>query len=140
MTKTAKKTTKMTFKTPAIMRKGFRAYVGMYGAAYERALPVWNKAVKNYDDYAVRGEVLETSATTYATDATKTARAFAAKRFEKRSTQLRSFLPGAANDRVQELEVEIAKLNKKIVTLSKSTVKKAATRVTKVTTKVVKVA
>jgi len=137
-TKAPKAAPKMTFKTPAIMRKGFRAYVGMYGAAYEAAVPVFNKAVKNYNDYAAKGEVLETAATTYANDTTKTARAFVTKRFEKRSAQLRSFIPGAANDRAAELEAEIAKLNKKIVSLTKTAPKKAAKRVTKVAKTAVK--
>jgi len=125
------KTAKTTFKTTDALRKGFRAYVGMYGAAYERVMPVYNKAVKNYDDYAARGEKLETFAGTFAKDA----RTFATKRFEKRTAQLRSFLPGAANDRVQELETEISKLNKKIISLSKAAPKKLAKRVTKVTKK-----
>ncbi len=134
MTKTTKKTAKTTetvktnfvanLKTPAILHKGFRAYVGMYGAAYEAALPVYEKAVKNYDDYAVRGEKLETVATTYAKDTRKTVTEFAKARFEKRSAQLRAFVPGAANDRVAQLEADIAKLNKKIVTLAKKTTKK----------------
>jgi len=136
-TKTAK-TAKMTFKTPAIMRKGFRAYVGMYGAAYEAAMPVFNKALKNYNDYAAKGEMLETAATTYAKDTSKTAREFAASRFEKRSAQLRSFIPGVANDRTVELEAKIAKLNKKIASLSKTAPKKAAKRVTKVAKKATK--
>lgn len=130
MTKTTKttETVKTNFvanlKTPAIVRKGFRAYVGMFGAAYEAATPVFDKAVKNYDDYAVRGEKLETVATTYAKDTRKTVTEFAKARLTKRSAQLRSFVPGAANDRVVELEAEIAKLNKKIVTMAKSTAKK----------------
>ena len=75
------KTVKTTFKTTETLRKGLRAYVGMYGAAYERALPVYQKAVKSYDDYAVRGEKLETAATVYAKDTTKTVREFAATRY-----------------------------------------------------------
>jgi len=136
MTSTTKKTTKKTetvktsfvanLKTPAIVRKGFRAYVGAFGAAYERALPVYEKAVKNYDDYAARGEKLETVATTYAKDTRKSVTEFAKARFEKRSAQLRSLVPGAANDRVVELEAEIAKLNKKIVSMAKTTSKKVA--------------
>lgn len=140
MTKTTKKTTKKTetvktsfvanLKTPAILHKGVRATIGMYGAAYEAALPVYKKAVKNYDDYAVRGEKLETVATTYAKDTRKTVTDFAIARFEKRSAQLRAIMPhlkaSAANDRVVELEAEIAKLNKKIVSFAKSTSKKVA--------------
>ena len=46
MANTTKKTTKTSkvaftanLKTPALVRKGFRAYVGVFGAAYEAALP-----------------------------------------------------------------------------------------------------
>ncbi len=146
MTKTAKTTKKAettktslvsnlktNLKTPAIVRKGFRAYVGMFGAAYEAAQPVFEKAVKNYDDYAARGEKLETLATTYAKDTRKSVTEFAKARFEKRRKQLRAIVPGAApqghslhsaNDRVQELEAEIAKLNKKIASKAKTAAKK----------------
>lgn len=132
MTKTTQKTeaVKTSFianlKTPAMVRKGFRAYVGMYGAAYEAAMPVYEKAVKNYDAYAARGEKLEAVATTYAVNTRKSVTEFAKARFEKRSAQLRALIPGAANDRVQELEAEIAKLNKKIASMAKTTAKKVA--------------
>ena len=125
------KTVKTTTKTTEALRKGFRAYVGMYGAAYERALPVLEKAVKSYDEYAVKGEKLETAATVYAKDTTASVRTFAGKRFAMRSAQIRSFLPGAANDQVAELEATITKLNKKIAKFSKT----AATKVTNTATK-----
>ncbi len=142
---TQKKTTKYTFKTPAAVQKGFRAYVGLFGAAYERAVPVFEKAAKNYDNYAARGEKLETSATSFVKDASKNVSEFASKRYEMRAAKVRSFFPKAANDRVVELEAEIAKLNKKIVTLAKNTAKgtakkapkKAAKSVTKVAKKTV---
>ncbi|MBL4870023.1 MAG: hypothetical protein JKX72_03610 [Robiginitomaculum sp.] len=125
------KTVKTTFKTTDTLRKGLRAYVGMYGAAYERALPVYQKAVKSYDDYAVRGEKLETAASVYAKDATKTVREFATTRYTKRSAQLRAILPATANDRIVALETNIVNLSKKITTFSKNPV----TKVTKKTAK-----
>ena len=148
MTTTTKKTTKTNFvanlKTPALVRKGFRAYVGVFGAAYEAALPRYEKAVKDvsksYDDYAARGEKLETAATTYAKDTRKNVTSFAKARFEKRSAQLRSFVPqmkdSTAKGRVVELEAEIAKLNKKIASTAKSTAKKATKTVAKTATTV----
>jgi len=144
MTTTTKKTTKTNFvanlKTPALVRKGFRAYVGVFGAAYEAALPRYEKAVKDvsksYDDYAARGEKLETAATAYAKDTRKNVTSFAKARFEKRSAQLRSFVPGSAKGRVVELEAEIAKLNKKIASTAKSTAKKATKTVAKTATTV----
>jgi len=141
MAKKTTKTTKYTFKTPAAVQKGFRAYVGMFGAAYERAVPVFEKAAKNYDDYAARGEKLETSANSFVKDARKNVTEFASKRYEMRAAKVRAFFPKAANDRVVELEAEIAKLNKKIVTpakkMAKKTPKKTAKRVTKVAKKTV---
>ena len=130
------KTARTTTKTTEALRKGFRAYVGMYGAAYERALPVFEKAVKSYDEYAVKGEKLETVATVYAKDTTASVRTFAQKRYAMRSAQLRSFMPGAANDQVAELEATITKLNKKIAKFSKIT----ATKVTNTVEKTVKAA
>jgi len=137
MAKKTKNTTKYTFKTPAAVQKGFRAYVGLFGAAYERAVPVFEKATKNYDDYAARGEKLETSATSFVKDTSKTVTDFAAKRYEMRAAKVRAFFPKAANDRVVELEAEIAKLNKKIVATAKKAPKKTAERVTKVAKKTV---
>lgn len=145
MTKTTKKTTakktnfaanlKTNLKTPAIVRKGFRAYVGVFGAAYEAALPRYEKAVKtatkSYDDYAARGEKIETAATCYAKDTRKNVTSFAKARFEKRSAQLRSIVPGTAKGRVVELEAEIAKLNKKIITLAKTGAKSAPKKAVK---------
>lgn len=147
-TKASKTNFTANLKTPAIVRKGFRAYVGVFGAAYEAALPRYEKAVtnatKSYDDYAARGEKLETAATCYAKDTRKNVVSFAKARFEKRSAQLRSFVPGTAKGRVVELEAEIAKLNKKIATSTKSAAKsaskKAAKVVTTVTTKAPKAA
>ncbi len=136
------KITKYTFTTPAAVQKGFRAYVGMFGAAYERAVPVLEKAAKNYDDYAARGEKLETSATSFVKDTRKTVTEFAAKRYEMRAAKVRSFFPPravkAANDRVVELETEIAKLNKKIVALAKKPTKKVLKKTTKPVTNVTK--
>jgi hypothetical protein len=150
MTSTTKNTSKKVeatktkfvanLKTPAIVRKGFRAYVGVFGAAYEAALPRYEKAVKNatksYDDYAARGEKIETAATCYAKDTRKNVTSFAKARFEKRSAQLRSIVPGTAKGRVVELEAEIAKLNKKIVSLGKTKAKSASKKATKVATTV----
>lgn len=132
MAKTTK-TTKRTLKTPAALRKGLRAYVGVYGAAYERALPVFEKITKNYDEFATKGEKLENVASSYAKDL----RTKAKTRLETRAAKIRAFFPKAANDRVAELEAEIVKLNKKLAAKAKAAPKKTAKRVTKVTKKAV---
>ena len=130
-TKTAKKATKkataQAANTTKFLRKSFRAYVGLYGAAYERIQPVFKTAGKNFDTFAAKGEAIETLATKAAQDV----RVRANKTFDTAKGKVRSALPRSANDRVQELETEIAKLNKKIVTLTKKAPKKIVKRVTK---------
>lgn len=125
--KATKKAEVKTFKTVEVLRKGFRAYVGVYGAAYDRILPVVASASKNYDVFAAKGEAMETVATTFAKDA----RVRAEKSYGDVASKVRGVFPTSANDRVAELEAEIAGLNKKIVTFSKKATKKTATRTKK---------
>ena len=114
-------------KSTEAARKGFRAYVGLHGAAFDRIVPVFKTAGKNYDELAAKGEKLETAAQSFAKDL----RATAQKSVEGTVGKVRSVLPGVANDRVEELEAEIARLNKKITTTAKKAPKKAAKRVVK---------
>lgn len=130
-TKTTKRVMTQSITAAKFAQKSLRAYVGLYGAAYERIQPALKTARKNFDGYAVKGEKLETAATTYAKDA----RVRANKRLDTATNKVRSVLPSFANDRVQEMEAEIAKLNKKIVSLSK----KAPKRVVKTAKKVAEV-
>ena len=114
-------------KSTEAARKGFRAYVGLHGAAFERIVPVFKTAGKNYDELAVKGEKLETAAQAFAKDL----RATAQKSVEGTVGKVRSVLPGVANDRVEELEAEIARLNKKLKTTAKKAPKKAPKKVAK---------
>ena len=119
-------------KSTEAARKGFRAYVGLHGAAYERIVPVFQTAGKNYDELAAKGEKLEVAAQSFAKDV----RATAQKSVEGTVGKVRSVLPGAANDRVEELEAEIARLNKKMTATAKKATKKAVKRVVKTAEKV----
>ena len=99
-------------KNTKLARKGFRAYVGLYKAAYDKAQPVFVKASKGFNDLAEKGETVETAAIVIAKDA----RGKAAKTAETAASKVRSVLPKAANDiaadRIAELEAQVAKLEK----------------------------
>lgn len=114
-------------KSTEAARKGFRAYVGLHGAAFDRIVPVFKTAGKNYNELAVKGEKLEDAVQSFAKDF----RANAQKSVEGTVGKVRSVLPRAANDRVEELEAEIARLNKKLTATAKKAPKKAAKRVVK---------
>lgn len=122
-TKTAKKVTAktetQTEKATAMLRKGVLAYVGMYGTAYDSAQSRFNKAREAtdglFDTLVEKGEKIETQATEYFKDT----QSKVSKTYEENAKKVRSILPTSANDRVEELEAEIASLNKKIVSVSK---------------------
>jgi sugar diacid utilization regulator len=137
-TKTTK-TTK-TQKTSAV-RKGALAYLGLYGVAYERAVMraeqvkgLYATKVKGstdglFTELVARGEKVEELALGTA----KTAQKRAVETFETTTDKVKAALPTSlpfgANDRVEELEAEVAALNKKIVALSKkSAAKKSAAK------------
>ena len=137
--KTAKKVEKAvetnTDKATAILRKGALAYVGLYGAAYERAKlrteQARNFSNKFFGEMVEKGEEIEVQATKLAKDAQKTA----TETFEETSEKVKSFVPSnilpfSKKDRVEELEGEVAALNKKIATLSKKTTAKKPVKVT----------
>lgn len=117
--KVAAKTETQAEKATAMLRKGVLAYVGMYGAAYERAQTRFNEAREAtdglFDTLVEKGEEIETQATEYFKDT----QSKVSKRYEENAKKVRSILPTSANDRVEELEAEIASLNKKIVSISK---------------------
>ena len=66
-TKTAKKVEKETVKSVALLRKGALAYIGLYGAAYERAKfrfeQVRGGADGLFERLVVKGEEIEGKAT-----------------------------------------------------------------------------
>ena len=122
-TKAAKKTVKQaekeTLKATALLRKGVLAYVGLHGAAYERAKFRFEKLRGStdglFDSFVEKGEELEAKAAILA----KGAQEKASETFTETTAKVKSVLPTASNDRVEELEAEVAALNKKIASLAK---------------------
>jgi len=124
-----KKMQKETVKATALLRKGTLAYIGLYGAAYERAKfrveQVRGATDGLFDTLIVKGEEIEGKATEIA----KGAQVKATETFTATTSKVRGVLPTASNDRVAELEAEITKLNKKISAMAKKkpTAKKVKT-------------
>jgi len=146
---TTVKTTSVAFearakRASALLRKGALAYVGLYGAAYDRAKlsaeqvrEAANKARTQGEEFfgtlVVKGEEIEVQATKLAKDAQKTA----TETFEETTEKVKSFVPSnilplSANDRASELQAEVEALNKKIAALSKK--KSAPRKAVKMTT------
>ncbi|MGB6231089.1 MAG: hypothetical protein WBF53_13290 [Litorimonas sp.] len=137
----AKTTTKTTRKTKAkvaevsTLRKGARAYLGLYGLAYERAQfradQLKTVSGELFETLVKKGETLEAQTL----ELTKDARAKATDLVEDGVETVKNVVPfGVRDNRVEELEAEVAALNKKIAALSK----KASTP--RKTTKTVKTA
>lgn len=129
-TKTAKKATKkLDTKTDTklnalgLARKGTLAYVGLYGYAYDRAKSRFEQVrafattstTGLFDELVEKGEGVEAQAGTFI----KGAQVKALKTYADGSEKVKAALPKFANDRVSELESEVAALNKKIAALSK---------------------
>jgi len=160
--KTAKKTTAKAKKTAAkatktvetaveatesritrartFARKGALAYVGLYGAAYERAQMRFGQLKSStdglFDQLVERGEELEVKAG----ETFKGTREMVSERFEDGTEKVKSYLPTSANDRVEQLQAEIEALNKKIVAMGKKASVSAKTKAKMKTTKTSKAA
>lgn len=148
--KTAKKVTKAAkavennvtriTKARGFARKGALAYVGLYGAAYERAqmrfAQVRTATDGLFDQLVERGEDIEAKAG----ETFKGTRAKVSERFEGGTEKVKAILPVSANDRVEELQAEIEALNKKIVALGKKATVSAKTKAKMKTTKTNKAA
>ena len=122
-TKAAKKTVKAveteSLKATALLRKGALAYIGLHGAAYERAKfrfeQVRGATDGLFESFVEKGEELEAKAAIFA----KTAQDKASDTFADTSAKVKSVIPAASNDRVSELEAEVAALNKKLSAMTK---------------------
>lgn len=109
------------------IRKGWLAYLGVYGAAYQRAETILTgKGADIFEEFVEKGEEVETRAQ----DAIADVRERASEMYGDRFDGLRRFMPAvkANTGRVEELEAEVAALNKKLATLTK---KKATKRAAK---------
>jgi len=137
--KAAKTAKTEALKATALLRKGALAYIGLHGAAYERAKfrfgQVRGQADGLFGTFVEKGEELEAKATVFAKDA----QVKATETFSGTTAKVRSVLPKASNDRVEELEAEVIALNKKISALTKKAAKKSPAKKVKLTTeKIVK--
>ena len=122
----AKKTTKAKQANVSTIRKGALAYVGLYGLAYERAQmradQLKTASGELFETLVKKGQVLETKGL----EMTKDTRAKATDMVETSVETVKNVAPfGGRDNRVEELEAEVAALNKKISALSK---KATATR------------
>ena len=138
-TETTAETAKTSAKATALLRKGTLAYIGLYGAAYERAKTRYaNLRTRTdglFDTLVEKGEVVEAQVGAY----TKKRQVKALETYATTTDKVRSFLPSSANDRVEALEAEIASLNKKVKTLSKKAKTPAAKAADKTDSNVVPV-
>ena len=136
---TVKTEAKPVATTAALLRKGTRAYIGLYGAAFQRAQLRFEQVKGATDglfgDLVVRGTDIESRAVGMA----KIAQIKASDRFTATAEKVADFVPVAANSRVTELELEIAELNAKLTQLAKP-VKKTSSKAKMTTQKTSKAA
>ncbi len=127
-------------KATTLLRKGTRAYIGLYGAGFQRAQMRFNQVKRATDglftDLVERGTDLETRALGMA----KVAQVKTTERFSATADKVADMVPVAANSRVAELEAEVASLNAKIAKLGKPAKKAAAPKVKMTTEKTSKAA
>ena len=114
------------------LTRGARAYVGLFGLAYDRASARFAKLTAGREelmtDLVKRGEVIEKQALVAANDA----KARVVKLYAEGAEKVRDVVP-TRGERVEELEAEVEKLSKKIKAMnakaaSKTTTKKTATK------------
>jgi polyhydroxyalkanoate synthesis regulator phasin len=119
-------------KASETLRKGWLAYLGVYGAAFERLQPRLEEANEKtaglVDMLITKGETVEATAQETIEDI----RSRATETYGTGMDRVRKMIPnmpvvGNDNARVAELEEEIAALNKKVTSLTK----KVATQSTK---------
>ena len=113
-------------KARDIARKGARAYVGLFGFAYQRATERFAKLTEGSDelfaDLVKRGEVIEKQALVAANDA----KGRVVKLYTEGTEKVRDALP-TREARVEELEAEVEKLSKKIKAMNAKTTKAKTT-------------
>ncbi len=115
------------FNAVDAVRQGWLAYLGAYGVAFERAKPALKNLSEKYaelfGELVEKGEEIEETAKEQIVDVRDRAKGVYGAGFEK----VRAFIPArAANDRVKELEAEVAALKKKVATKTKRATAKTA--------------
>lgn len=125
-----KKTENTQIKPAEALRNGWRAYLGVYGVAIDRIRPQFEDlpemANDLYGDLVAKGEEVEIKAQDIAEDVRERVTDF----YDDQFSNVSRFFPKgvAGNGRVEELEAEIAVLNKKITALTKKTAAKRTTK------------
>ena len=128
----AKKTETALTPREAI-RKGWLAYLGVYGAAYDRAEAILTgKGAEIFEEFVEKGEAVENRAQDAFADVRERAHEMYGDRLN--FDRFRRFFPQnkASKGRVEELEAEVAALNKKLTALTKKkTAKRSAKKAAK---------
>ncbi len=119
------------FNAAEIVRRGWLAYIGAYGVAYERAKPVLAKLTERYaelfGELVEKGEEIEATAREQIVDARDRAKSIYGAGVEK----LQGFVPQfAANDAVEEVAVKARKSVKNVAAKARKTTR-AVKRVVK---------
>jgi len=127
MTKRKQVAENKDFNAVDAVRQGWLAYLGAYGVAFERAKPALKTLSEKYAEFfgelVEKGEEIEETAKEQIVDVRDRAKGVYGAGFEK----VRDFIPArAANDRVKELEAEVAALKKKVATKTKRAATKTA--------------
>ncbi|GLQ21889.1 hypothetical protein ACFFUB_08800 [Algimonas porphyrae] len=133
--KTSKKTKTAKKADVSNLRKASLAYVGLYGLAYERAQfradQLKAASGELFETLVKKGEKLEAQGL----ELTKDTRAKATDMVENSMETVKNVVPfGGRDNRVEELEAEVAALNKKIAALSKKAAAPRKTVKTETTT------
>ena len=129
MAKTKKTAEPKTLTAAEAIRHGWLAYIGAYGLAYERAKPAFKSLTEKYaglfGDLVEKGAEVEATAKEQLVDVRDRAKGVYGAGFEK----FRAFVPArAANDRVKELEAEVADLKSQLGAPAKKTAKRTTKR------------
>jgi hypothetical protein len=118
----AKRKQAKEFTPREALRRGWLAYIGAYGVAYDRAKPVFAKLTERYSElfgeFVEKGEEIEATAKEQIVDARDRAKSLTNAGFEK----LQGFVPAlAANDRIEDVAVEAKKTVKKVAAKARKT-------------------
>lgn len=121
----AKRKQTKEFTAAETLRRGWLAYIGAYGVAYERAKPALEKLVGRYaelfGEFVEKGEEIEATAREQLVDARDRAKSLYGAGFEK----VRGFVPAfAANDRGEEVAAGAKKGVKKTAAKARKTTRK----------------
>jgi polyhydroxyalkanoate synthesis regulator phasin len=118
----AKRKQAKEFTPREALRRGWLAYIGAYGVAYDRAKPVFAKLTERYSElfgeFVEKGEEIEATAKEQMVDVRDRAKSLTSAGFEK----LQGFVPAlAANDRIEDVAVEAKKTVKKVAAKARKT-------------------